>query len=91
MHRLIVPLTPRVWTNTNKLLSSLVTVQLKVMLFYLSPTPWFTSWYLYAREAMESGATRKDARVQGYTSEALRLQSRQRGEGRKEGRHQRRE
>lgn len=88
MHRLIVPLTPRVRTNTNKLLSSLVTVQVKVMLFYLSATPWFTSWCLSVRGAMESRADRNDARAQGYTSEALRLQSRQRGEGMREGRHQ---
>lgn len=91
MHSLILPLTPRVWTNKNELLPSLVTVQLKVMLPYLSPTPWFTSWCLSIRGAMERRANRKDTRVQGYTSEALWLQSRQKEEGRREGRHQHRE
>lgn len=90
-HVLIVPLTPRVWTNTNKPLSSLGTVQLKDMLFYLSPPPWLTSWCLSARGAMESGAGRKDARLQGYSSEALLFQGRRRGEGKRERKHWRRD
>lgn len=90
-HILIVPLTPRVGSNTNKPLSSLGTVQLKGMLFDLSPPPWFASWCLSARGALESGAARKDARLQGSSSEALLFQGRQRGEGKREGKHWRRE
>lgn len=40
---------------------------------------------------MESGAARKDARLQGSSSEALLFQGRQGGEGKREGRHWRRE
>lgn len=85
MHRLIVPLTASVWINTHKQLSSVVTVQLEVMQFYLSSIPWFTFWSLFTRAAMENGAARKDARVQDYTCKTLQLQSSREKKGGMEG------
>lgn len=75
LHAQIVPFTPVDCANKNKLVSSLVAVQLRIILFYLSPTP------VSVCKGSSGECNSQERWLQGYTSNALQLQKGRKEEG----------
>lgn len=74
-HAQTVPFTPVACTNANKPLSSLVAVQLRIILFYLCPIPVTVCKGSYGEW------NNQERWVQGHTSKAWQLQKGRKEEG----------